>query len=139
MWGRVDGRRVLGLDAPGRWRDGLNELVLTGQKTATAGLHRTVYAAENEELETVGEQLVLLDSRESPIGLLEVTRVETCPFVDAPWELASAENEGDESIEEWREGHRRYFARVGTPVADDDLIVCVWFRLVSSAWPPSDT
>jgi uncharacterized protein YhfF len=46
--------------------------------------------------------------------MLVITKVETHRFIDVPWSFAASEGEGDESIEEWRDGHRRYFEGVGT-------------------------
>ena len=135
MWDRVGGLRTVALGTPGPSRDRLNRLVLEGAKTATAGLYEVEYVAEEEAIETVGERLVLLDSDEAPIGVIEVTRVETYPFLEVPWEFAAAENEGDETIEDWRRGHREFFDAVGTPVRDGDRMVCIWFRLLDEPPP----
>ena len=114
MWDRVGGLRTLVLGTPGASRDRLNELVLAGRKVATAGLYEIEYVGEDEPVETVGERLVLLDSAEAPIGLVEVTRVETYPFLEVPWEFAAAE---------------------GTPIREDDLMVCLWFYLLDEVPP----
>ena len=135
MWDRVGGLRTLVLGTPGASRDRLNELVLAGRKVATAGLYEIEYVGEDEPVETVGERLVLLDSAEAPIGLVEVTRVETYPFLEVPWEFAAAEGEGDQTIEEWQKGHRDWFAAEGTPIREDDLMVCLWFDLLDEAPP----
>ena len=47
-----------------------------------------------------------------------------------PWEFAEAEGEGFTSIEHWREAHRDFYAAEGIEVRDDDLVVCVWFRVL---------
>ncbi|MDG4803910.1 hypothetical protein [Micromonospora sp. WMMD980] len=49
MWPRIGGLRALALGTPGGLRADLNNLVLAGVKTATAGLIGE-YAEENEEL-----------------------------------------------------------------------------------------
>ncbi|MFC4149156.1 ASCH domain-containing protein [Micromonospora mangrovi] len=131
MWPRIGGLRTLALGTPGELRASLNTLVLTGVKTATAGL-TTEYAEENEELEQVGERLALVDDHDALVGVVEVTGVEVVRFADVPWDFARSEGEGDRSIEEWREGHSGYWARQGTPVTDDTEIVCIRFRLVST-------
>lgn len=112
-------------------RDRLNGLVLTGRKEATAGLWQQEYLDEVEALDTVGERQALLNSTGQAIAIIEITRVETCRFVDVRWELACAEGEGFHSIEHWRDGHRDYYATQGITINDDDRIVCVWFRLES--------
>ncbi|WP_174532820.1 ASCH domain-containing protein [Micromonospora chalcea] len=131
MWPRIGGLRALALGTPGELRTRLNTLVLSGVKTATAGLVQE-YDDENEELEYVGERLVLVDDNDQFVAVVEVTGVEVVRFADVPWDFARAEGEGDRSIEEWREGHGAYWARQGTPVTDDTRIVCLRFRLVST-------
>ncbi|SCG47196.1 ASCH domain-containing protein [Micromonospora halophytica] len=131
MWPRIGGLRTLALGTPGDLRTRLNTLVLAGVKTATAGLV-TEYAEEGEEREHVGERLALVDDDDRLVGVVEVTAVETVRFADVGWEFARSEGEGDRSIEQWREGHAAYWARVGTPVTDDSEIVCLRFRLVSA-------
>ncbi|TDB75366.1 ASCH domain-containing protein [Micromonospora sp. KC723] len=131
MWPRIGGLRALALGTPGELRARLNTLVLAGVKTATAGL-LTEYAEEREELEHVGERLALVDDHDRLVGVVEVTGIEIVGFADVGWEFARAEGEGDRSIGEWREGHAAYWARIGTPVADDTAVVCLRFRLVSA-------
>ncbi|MFU8872400.1 ASCH domain-containing protein [Micromonospora sp. SL4-19] len=132
MWPRIGGLRTLALGTPGEMRTNLNTLVLAGVKTATAGLLTDEYAEEDEELEHVGERLVLVDDHDALAGLVEVTGVDVVRFADVSWDFARSEGEGDRSIEEWREGHRRYWARVGFVVDDDSPVVCIRFRLVSA-------
>ncbi|MER7997167.1 ASCH domain-containing protein [Micromonospora chalcea] len=131
MWPRIGGLRALALGTPGELRTRLNTLVLSGVKTATAGLVQE-YDDENEELEYVGERLVMVDDNDRFVAVVEVTGVEVVRFADVPWDFARAEGEGDRSIEEWREGHGAYWARQGTPVTDDTRIVCLRFRVVST-------
>ncbi|RKN46422.1 ASCH domain-containing protein [Micromonospora endolithica] len=131
MWPRIGGLRTLALGTPGELRNNLNTLVLAGVKTATAGL-LTEYAEENEDLERVGERLVVVDDDGALVTVVEVTGVDVVRFADVPWDFARSEGEGDRSIEEWRAGHSGYWARVGTPVTDDTEIVCVRFRLAGA-------
>ncbi|MEU8259582.1 ASCH domain-containing protein [Micromonospora sp. NPDC048999] len=132
MWPRIGGLRTLALGTPGELRASLNTLVLAGVKTATAGLLTDEYAEENEELEHVGERLVLVDDHDALVGVVEVTGVEVVRLADVSWDFARSEGEGDRSVEEWREGHRSYWARVGFAVDDDSQVVCIRFRLVSA-------
>jgi uncharacterized protein YhfF len=111
-------------------RDRLNALVLSGSKTATAGLWRAEYEPEGEDVERVGERQVILDSRGAPAAVVEITRVDRYRFVDVPWEFALAEGEGFRNIEHWREGHRAYYEPQGFPIQDEDEMVCVWLRVV---------
>lgn len=127
-WPVVDGLRSIELGAPGAQRDALNALVLAGRKQATAGLLRE-YAEEGEPLEHVGERLAVLDNDGRRVATVEVTGIEVLPFAEVPWEFAAAEGEGDADLDEWRAGHRRFWAAIGTPVTDDTEVVCVRFVL----------
>jgi uncharacterized protein YhfF len=130
MWPRIDGLRAFGLGTPGEMRDRLNALVISGAKTATAGLWRAEYEAEDEEIDSVGEHQVMLDSKGAAVTVVEVTRVERYRFRDVPWAFASAEGEGFKSIDDWREGHASFYEREGFSIEDDDLMICVWFQVV---------
>jgi uncharacterized protein YhfF len=104
--------------------------VLEGRKRATAGL-LSEYAVEQEELEHVGERLALLDDDGRRVATVEVTGVGRTRFADVPWEFAAAEGEGDRDLEEWRAGHRRYWAAQGTPVTDETEVVLLRFTLAA--------
>jgi len=127
-WPVVDGMRSIELGNPGGQRAELNALVLAGRKRATAGL-LSEYAEESEPLEHVGERLVILDDDRAPVATVEVTGIEVVRFADVSWDFVAAEGEGDADLEEWRAGHRRYWAAQGTPVDDDTMIVCLRFVL----------
>lgn len=62
--------------------------------------------------------------------MVEITRVERFRFMDVPWEFAVAEGEGFTRIDDWRRGHRAYYKSQGSPVRDEDEMVCVWIRVV---------
>lgn len=109
----------------------MTDLVLSGAKTATAGLLELDYEAEDEPLEHVGEHLVLVDAEGSRAALLEVVRVEQVPFGAVSWEFAQAEGEGYRSVEHWREVHGRYWAQLGREVTDSSTVVCLTFRLLT--------
>ncbi|WP_043641047.1 ASCH domain-containing protein [Nonomuraea candida] len=135
MWPRINGLRVLELGTPGRVRTELTDLTLSGAKRATAGLLPLDYEAEGEEVEHVGERLVLVDDSNSPVAQVEITRVELTPFAEVTWEFAEAEGEGYSSAEDWRETHRRYWAGAGYEVDDTTTVVCLWYRLIP--FPPT--
>lgn len=128
-WPRVGGLRSIEFGLPGPMREELTALVLSGHKRATAGLV-SEYEQEHEDLEHVGERLAVLDGDGRHVGTIEVTQVDVVPFVEVPWSFAQAEGEGDADLEEWREGHRRYWAESGTAVEDETPVVCLHFRLV---------
>ncbi|MFI7706190.1 ASCH domain-containing protein [Nonomuraea sp. NPDC049480] len=141
MWPRRDGLRVLEFGTPGELRTRLTDLVLAGEKTATAGLLALDYEKEGEEVEHVGERLVVVDDTGARVAEVEVTRVEVTPYAAVTWEFAQAEGEGFGSIEDWREAHSRYWTGQGCPVDDSSTVVCLWFRVAdeSGHFSGSDT
>ena len=81
-WPRVDGLRTMELGLPGELRQRLTGLVLAGPKRATAGLLEE-YAAEGEELEHVGEVLVVVDDDGAELGRIRITDVQVvCLWFD---------------------------------------------------------
>jgi uncharacterized protein YhfF len=58
-------------------RDRLNDLVIQGLKTATAGLWKDEYGPHGEDVDHVGERQVALDSAVGVAAVVEITRVET--------------------------------------------------------------
>ena len=138
MWPRIAGLRALELGTPGEMRGRLNALVLEGRKRGTAGLLAD-YAREGEQLEQVGERLALVGEDGDPAGTVEVTAVDLVRFADVPWDFAASEGEGDASVEEWRDGHRQFWAGQGVEVDDDTTVVCLSFRLVEDFRLDEDT
>jgi uncharacterized protein YhfF len=134
----VKGLRAMELGSPGPVRERLNGLVLSGPKTATAG---TLDDYEDEPYEFVGERLALVDDDLRPVGVVEVTDTVLTTFGAVPWSFARAENEGDASIEEWREGHRRFWEGTGVAVTEELPIILIHFRPVgaSASGLPSST
>jgi uncharacterized protein YhfF len=127
----VDGLRALEIGTPGPMRQRLNQLVLDGLKRATAGL-LLEYVREGEELEFEGDLLALVDDDTRRIATVVVVDVATTPFIEVPWRFAKAEGEGDESLDEWREGHRRFWTAEGETIDDQTPVVLIWFELVPS-------
>ena len=129
MFPVINGLRGIELGTSGESREKLVNLILHGNKRATAGL-LSEYEDENEPLEYVGERLAVLDTNGNHVGTLEVTRVEVLRFADVPDEFALAEAEGDLDASDFRASHLAYWTRVGETVTDDTMIVTVYFTLV---------
>ena len=130
MFPRVDGLRTIEFGIPGPSRAHLVDLVLHGQKRATAGL-LSEYHSENEPVEHVGELLAMIDNDGRHVGTLRVTRVEILRFADVPDNFALAEAEGDLDAADFRASHSTYWARLSETVHDDTPIVTVYFDLLS--------
>lgn len=110
----------------------LGLLVRDGPKRATTGMLAD-YERDGETLPQIGAYSVILDGAGEPICIIRTTRVDTVAFGEVDEEFAWVEGEGDRSLEYWREAHVRFFARLGTSISDDDLVVLERFELV---WPP---
>lgn len=129
MFPRVDGLRSIEFGTPGPSRANLVNLVLHGNKRATAGLRRD-YDVEGEEVEHVDELLAMLDNDGAHVGTLRITRVEVLRFADVPDEFALAEAEGDLNAADFRASHLVYWTKAGEHVDDDTLIVTLYFELL---------
>ena len=130
MFERIDGMRTIEFGTPGPSREKLVNLILHGQKRATAGLLVGDYEMEGESIEHVGELLAIVDNDGKHVGTMKVTRVEVLRFADVPDELALTEAEGDMNAADFRASHLAYWTRVGETVTDDTLIVTVYFDLL---------
>lgn len=125
----IDGLRTIEFGHPGKSREELNNFIINGNKRATAGL-ATDYVQENEPLEHVGEELLILDNHDRPIGKIRVTKVTECTFIEVPDEFALAEAEGDKDAADFRESHRRFWSKEGLDIKDETEVVLVYFDLV---------
>ena len=100
--------------------------VLSGEKTATAGLWRE-YEAEGERMPEQGARYALHDYDEKPVAVVEVTHGCVVPAAEIDLDFARDEGEGFESVEDWHEAHERFFERTIEP---ETLIEAVRFRVV---------
>ena len=123
--------RTIEFGTPGPSREKLVNLILHGQKRATAGLLIGDYEAEGEPIEHVGELLAIVDNDGKHVGTMKVTRAEIMRFADVPDEFALAEAEGDMNSADFRASHLAYWTRVGETVTDNTLIVTVYFDLMT--------
>ena len=129
---RVNGLRSIEFGTPGAMRDRLNDLIINGNKRATAGLLKEDYIDEGEEIEFVGERLAILDNYQKQIGIIKVIRVEVMEFKDVPTEFALAEAEGDLTGDDFRRSHSKFWNSVGVDVKPESKVVTVYFDLETS-------
>jgi len=100
----------------------LVEQVLNGPKRATAGL-----AAFNDALPGAAPApdgySVVTEHDGTPRAVVRTTSVERRAFRDVDAAFAWDEGEGDRTLADWKDGHRRYFtrelARLGRPFHED--------------------
>ena len=111
----------------------LAHLVIKGTKRATTGW---VEAArkDGDALPVPGMTRIVTDGFGIPLCAIRTEHVEQLRFGDVGAEVARAEGEGDRTLEEWRDGHRRCFAREGEArgltFTDDAMVYCERFRVV---------
>ena len=103
--------------------DRLLGFVLTGAKTATC------WSVRDGQITEVGRRMVAKDGAGRPRAVIETVSLEQLRFDHVPWSFAEAEGEGDECLEDWRDGHRAYFTRNGG-FAPDMMLWCERFRLI---------
>ena len=126
---RVNGLRSIEFGTPGSMRERLNDLIINGNKRATGGLLKEDYIDEGEEIEFVGERLVILDNDQKQIGIIRVRRVEVLEFKDVPTDFALAEAEGDLSGDDFRQSHLKFWNSIGIDVRPETKVVTVYFDL----------
>lgn len=128
---------------PGPLRDELVAAILGGAKTSTTALLAD-YEHNHEPLPEVGERFAVVDSRDLPVAVIEVTQVRVVPLADVDLAHVIDEGEGDTSIAGWRTGHEGFWhsaevrESLGDPdftVDDSTLVVLERFRLVTAAEP----
>lgn len=113
--------------------DLLAQLVLTGEKTATASAY-PLYALEQEPLPEPGQYSVILDAGEQAVCVIQTTKVTILPFREVTSEHACKEGEGDLSLAYWRTVHEAFFTEclqeAGLPFTEDMKVVCEEFTVV---------
>ena len=107
-------------------------LVLSGAKTATFTPFDS-FEINRESIPVSGEVYVVLDSREEPVAILEVTNVTVIPFNEIPWDLAARDGE-NENLSDWQDKMREFLEDeadlCGFEVREDSKIVCEIFRVI---------
>ena len=107
-------------------------LVRAGKKTATCGALRD-YPEGSADTPVVGRRDIALEWDDRPALVIETVSVSICRFCDMDEDFALAEGE-NETLEGWREDHRRYFERNGGFDPEMELL-CERFRLVEDLAP----
>ena len=117
----------------GAMADELADLVLRGEKTATASAYE-LYKLENEPLPQVGSFDVILDSQDRAVCIVEITKVSVLPFNEVSAEHAFKEGEGDKSLAYWQQVHEEFFteclAEAGLEFSQETGVVLEEFRKV---------
>ena len=110
----------------------LAELVLQGTKRATASL---VWSYDDGRPQPKpGDLSIVTTWSKEPLCIIETTAVDVAPFEEVSEDFASAEGEGDASLQSWRHNHTAFFAgecaRLGRTQSPRMLVVCERFKVV---------
>jgi uncharacterized protein YhfF len=103
--------------------DRLAALVAAGAKRATC------WPINDGQQTEIGKQMVVLDGSGNPRAVIETVELTRRRFDEVDLQFALDEGEGDETLEQWRVGHRAYFECEGD-FAPDMLLWCERFKLV---------
>jgi uncharacterized protein YhfF len=103
--------------------DRLLDFVVSGQKRATCWS-----IADGQQTE-VGKRMVVLSGKGQAVVIIETVELTQKRFCDVDLQFALDEGEGDETLEDWRAGHRAYFERNGG-FSPDMMLWCERFKLV---------
>ncbi|MEN3792717.1 ASCH domain-containing protein [Fulvimarina sp. MAC3] len=102
----------------------LLSLVRSGRKTATCSALRDIQIGE--PMPAIGRRDIALDWDGAPALVIETTELIQCRFSEVTEPMALAEGE-NESLDEWRTGHRRYLERNGGFSPDMQIL---WERFI---------
>lgn len=109
------------------------DLILRGEKTATCSLEYW-YSQKGEIMPKVGHLQVVTNWQGDPVCIIEITSVSQCQYNEITAEFASAEGEGDKSLEWWKDAHWRFFSleceELDIEVKHDMLLVLERFKVV---------
>ncbi|MEN0642366.1 ASCH domain-containing protein [Alkalicoccobacillus gibsonii] len=111
--------------------DYLLELVINGTKTATC-YGAIFYTIENKRMPQPGDYSIILNSKDEPRAIIQLTKVDMVPMNEVTEEFAVAE--GDGTYENWYEIHRRFFyekcREADIEFGETMTLVCQTFQLV---------
>ncbi|MBM5571939.1 MULTISPECIES: ASCH domain-containing protein [Deefgea] len=114
--------------------DALADMVLSGQKQATAGL-QWLNEYEGLATPTAGDLSLLTRFDGTPVAIIETREVIVCPFIAVSAEFAAAEGEGDLSLAHWRKVHWDFFTRACASIKRQPTlqmpIVCEYFNAMT--------
>jgi len=112
-----------------------SDLVRSGVKTATCSM-KYWYESGSAPMPSAGHLQVVTDWEGNPTSIIETKEVTESAFSNVSGEFATAEGEGDGSLEWWRRAHWDYFARecveIGIEPSEEMILVLEKFRVVFS-------
>lgn len=113
--------------------DELALLVKAGKKTATSSVF-CFYEMEGAALPQGGKLSILCNSKNEAECIMLTTKVYTTSFNLVSEEHAYKEGEGNQSLDDWREGYQAFFtealAECNQVFDENMLIVCEKFKVI---------
>jgi uncharacterized protein YhfF len=108
-------------------------LVLQGKKCATASL--VEFNKSHPELAPVEDGYsVVTDFEGNPLCVIQTAEIRHLPFDEVDAQFAFDEGEGDQTLDNWRNEHWRYFtkeaAENGLEFNEKSLVCCERFKLL---------
>ncbi|MDF2586903.1 MAG: hypothetical protein K0S41_744 [Anaerocolumna sp.] len=103
---------VFHFDLTEKWANELLQLVLIGQKRATASSLWS-FELQGINIPKVGDFSIVTDWEGIPRCVIETTAITIVPFDDITFDICKREGE-DDNLESWRAGHVRFFTSEGT-------------------------
>lgn len=88
--------------------DELATLIVNGTKTATASWYDG-YLIDNEPIPVKNSYFIVLNSKKSPVAIIQNTDVTIASFDEVNSEHAYLEGEGDRSLNYWRTVHQNFW------------------------------
>jgi uncharacterized protein YhfF len=120
--------------------DELLNLILKDKKTTTTGLLKE-HEHYNYCISKKGDKIIILTGQNEPGCIIEIQENKQMKFSEMnDLQFAIDEGEGFDTLEKWRDVHKRYFSRILSSISavstekitfDEDLIIlCVRFKLI---------
>ena len=108
-------------------------LAISGKKTATASLAK-MNELEPDKAPVDSGYSVVTDFEGNPLCIVQTSEIRHLPFNMVDAEFAFDEGEGDQTLQDWRDGHWNYFAREaaenGFDFNETSIVCCERFRLL---------
>jgi len=113
--------------------DKLAKWVIDGEKTATSSLYES-YLNDDEEIPKEGNCSIILDSKNKPVCIIKINKVEVIKFKSITENMARKEIREQNALELWRNFHFNFFLseaqEIGEVFSTESLIVFESFSVI---------
>jgi len=113
--------------------DRIAALVVAGEKTTTSQLE-SERARSTDPVEKIGDKSIVLDSKQRPVCIIEVTDIFIRPFDQVDAEFVYQYGEGSRSMDFWNKNMWEYYeaecAALGLQATRNMPMVCQVFKVI---------